>query len=349
MKRLTIRVLSMVAAVFSFAMAAPVVAPQPVKAEAVFFGSQQGSCPDPQASRTPSTHSLVLACTSDYSTSVFPLYMPNNHRFSSWHRVANAFPANHQPYWAIPAPIGRYWAPDLHWIDRNWVLYFAAQENRYGNFVIGIAWGRTLQTIWTHTKILHYRGQYNAFNPSYAREKYGAVIDPGEAQDPATGQRYLVWSEQHSSIWGAPLSRNGLAIEGTKVRMLMHSQSPTDCEGGSSCVDEGSALTFHNGLAYLFYSVRSTWDWSYAMRAAWSRRPLSFYHRFRGYILRAGHGWFGPGGGAAPVRVEKKKWVEFYHAMTGNDPAHTSAVRRLMMGSLTWRRVRPVINGGIAG
>lgn len=342
MRRLKLFVPVIFLITFAAGFAGSAVSPRQARAAVVFFGNHQGSCPDPQSD------SFVLACTSDFATDVFPLYRPSNSRLTSWHHVANAFPVNHQPYWAIPAPVGRFWAPDLHRVNGNWVLYFAAEQRSSGSFVIGVAWGRALKTIWTHTRVLHYVGQFNAFNPSYHREIYGGVIDPAEAKDPNTGQRYLVWSEQHSSIWAAPLTNDGLHIRGNKVSMIMHVQSPTDCEV-NSCVVEGSALTFHNGLAYLLYSVRSTWDWSYAMRAAWSHNPLSFYRSFPGYILRAGNGWSGPGGGAAPVRVGKNRWVEFYHAMRGPDQSHISSFRMLMMGSLVWHGLRPVINGGIAG
>lgn len=303
---------------------------------------RQFSCPDPSGvNQGPTT---VIACTTYADPGSFALWRSNNAQRHWWHRIGSIFPRGHKPNWVKAG--GWYWAPDLERFPDRWMVYFAADSKHHG-FAVGVAWSKNLSGPW-HSKLLHWRGQYN--RSSAQKETYGGVIDPGESQNPVTKQRYLVWSEQPASMWIAPLTRDGWWIEGGQVYMAGAIQKPTDCSA-KGCCTEGSALMFHQGKAYLLYSVRSTWDWSYAMRAAYApaTNPLRFFTRIPGYILRAGNGWFGPGGGQTPVQIGRNKWVEFYHAMTGPDPTHTSAVRMGMMSSFTWHGVRPVVGNGVAG
>src|SRR5262249_41520018 len=143
-----------------------------------------------------------VACTSDYDANSFPIRGSND--LVHWQKLGYVFPAKHQPWWAVKSPDGRYWAPALYRIQGRWVLYFAAQYDatastlKYStggrlpqsSFVIGVATARSLSGPW-HTKILHFRGQFNAV--AREKESYGGVIDPSMVRDGKTGQLYLFW------------------------------------------------------------------------------------------------------------------------------------------------------------
>src|ERR1700722_11008870 len=85
------------------------------------------SCPDPSVIREPHRqYAMYMVCTSDFEPDAFPIWGSNDG--IRWTKLGSVFPHGRGPSWAIPAGKrhGRYWAPDLHWFDGHWVLYFAA-------------------------------------------------------------------------------------------------------------------------------------------------------------------------------------------------------------------------------
>lgn len=322
------------------------------------------SCPDPSVvSAHVGRYRYYLACTSDYAPNAYPIRGSND--LIHWHLISYVFPAGRQPWWALHSPQGRYWAPAIYHIDGRWVVYFAAQTNpaaitlRYpsggvigSTFVIGVATARSLDGPW-QSKVLHYRGQFNAVDSE--REHYGGVIDPSQVQNPVTGQRYLFWAEQSTSIWASKLSANGLSLNPQAHQVLWGQGPGWECRTSSGrCVIEGPEETYRHGWFYLFYSGASTWKGTYAVGAAVSRDPLEgqFQSLSLNPILRSGYGWLGPGGCSAPVVGPNGKTYLLYHVETSPDVRHISADRYLFMSPLNWTGVggyQPLVNHGKAG
>lgn len=310
------------------------------------------SCPDPSVvDAHTGGYRYYLACTSDYEPNAFPIRGSNDLRH--WHPIAYAFPAGHQPWWALHSPQGRYWAPALYRIGNRWVLYFAAQVDLTrmplhtdhgeptgsGTFVVGVASAASLTGPW-QTRILHYRGQFNDV-AGVEQEHYGGVIDPSMVQDPVTGQRYLFWAEQHSSVWVAKLSSDGLHLD-RHIHLAMWTQSGSwECAGG--CTVEGPEEFYRDGWFYLFYSGASTWYGTYAVGVAASHDPLhgTFVRLSPQPILASGRHWAGPGGCSHPVAGPSGRTYLLYHATQGSDPGHVSEARYLQLSALTW--------GGVGG
>ncbi len=335
------------------------------------------SCPDPSIADVPqfarSGDRYTEACTTDYDANAYALYRSNDLR-TGWHLFADVFPTGHQPWWALPpggSAGGRYWAPEIHWLDHLWVVYFAALPRPTlrlpGGMVIGVAWARSLSGPW-RTKILHWRGQFNYLKGD--QETYGGVIDPTETENPQTKQRYLYWAEQHYSIWGARLSPDGLSIV-PGVHLVLWAKEPHDCDtpDPSSCTIEGPAAFYKKvgGVEwpYLLYSARSTWTGTYDMWASVSRRALGTFTRLgRAPILRSGNGWWGPGGGSHPVPAPDGRswWLPFHATPVRNNSGHLSWLRLGFIGRVRWLPGPkslaahnappppiPLVNGGVAG
>lgn len=319
------------------------------------------SCPDPSVTRADvGRYRYYLVCTSDYAANAYPIRASND--LLHWRQLGYVFPAGHQPWWALHSPVGRYWAPAIYRISGRWVVYFAAQYNasaltlrfpngspiQPGNFAIGVATATSITGPW-HSKLLHYRGQDNGVGPEH--ESYGGVIDPSEVQDPRTGQRYLFWAEQHTSIWVAKLSADGTRLS-PHIHQALWAQPGWECATPSGrCTIEGPEETYHNGWFYLFYSGASTWTGTYAVGAAISHDPLTGQFRRLGNrpILASGHGWHGPGGTSAPVLGPDGNEDILYHASPGNNPDHVSADRYLFEGQVNWHGLggyQPLINRG---
>jgi len=314
-------------------------------AQPILNGRSPLVCPDPSViAHRAGPYRYYLACTSDFSRSVFPIWGSKD--LLHWTPVADMWSHGAHPWWADPPGQGRYWAPDLTYIGHRWVVYFAATQK--GGMVIGVAWSRSLRGPW-RTKVLHWRGQFNALGG--AQESYGGVIDPGELRDPVTGERYLVWAEQHSSIWDGRLSRDGLTLEPHIHQILWVWWPGWDCEASAAdCTIEGPALDYHDGYYYLFFSAASTWDASYAVGAAISRNPFGVFKLLPRPILRSGHGWLGPGGSQLPVSGPNGRQYLFYHASRVINIHHENDLRYLLVGRFWWDGILPRVNGnGLAG
>jgi arabinan endo-1,5-alpha-L-arabinosidase len=317
-------------------------------------GGRLFSCPDPSVAAVHlGRYRYYLACTSDSAPNAFPTYGSND--LVHWRHIGYVFPKRHQPWWALHSPVGRYWAPAIYRIRGRWVLYFAAEYNRRvlhrrlpGRMVIGVATAASIHGPW-HSKLLHYRGQFNSRGGE--QETYGGVIDPSMVQDPATGQRYLFWAEQHSSIWDAELSADGRRIVSDPHQALWVDRgwacAPT-------CVAEGPEEFFRNGWLYLLYSGGSTWSGTYAVGAAVARDPVHSVFRPLGGepILRSGHGWLGPGGCSHPIVGPNGRTYLFYHAERSPNPDRISAKRYLLVSPVSFARLDgfgPLVNRGLAG
>jgi beta-xylosidase len=318
---------------------------QPIAAQAmvqVDGNGKQIAGPDPSIAAVPQFTSFgahyTEAVTTDFQQCSFDLYRSNDLRH--WKAVGCVFPAGHQPWWAVKYPGGRYWAPDIHYINDQWVVYYAtlADPTRirlwvdgapvtWPTMVVGVAWGKTLGTLWQHTRILEYRVTGNT---------YGGMIDPSEAQDPATGQRWLFFAEQATSLWNAKLSADGLSVV-SSPHMMIYAHSDLDCSWTQSCTVEGPSAFFYAGHCEVIYSVRSTWDWSYEERVIWADDPSGPFHRFPEPILKAGNGWYGPGGGSRPVLGPDGRWWAPFHAMrVASDPHHVSELRKTLVDPVNW-------------
>ncbi len=319
------------------------------------------SCPDPNVlDAKAGGYRYYMVCTSDYQPDAFPIRASNDLR--SWKLIGHIFPAHHQPWWALHSPVGHYWSPELYRIGGRWVVYFAATHNAArialklpgpatpAPWVIGVATASSLRGPWS-SRLLHYRGQFNALGAE--QENYGGDIDPSMVRDPRSGQMYLFWAQQHTSIWAARLSSDGLALE-SSVHQVLWAQSPWECGAlDHSCTVEGPAPLYRDGWFYLLYSGASTWDGSYAVGAAVQRDPLSPFQRLSDApILRSGYGWQAPGGASHPVTGPDGQQYLFYHATRGADESRVSEKRLLMVGHLRWTGPAgfyPIVNHGQAG
>jgi arabinan endo-1,5-alpha-L-arabinosidase len=327
-------------------------------------GTSAVSCPDPTVlDAHVGRYRYYVACTSDFDPDSFPIRGSND--LVHWRQVGYVFPDGHQPWWAVHSPHGRYWAPALYRIQGHWVLYFAAQYNAkaltlrdpkgvpvpQSEWVIGVATSRSLSGPW-QTKVLHFRGQFNGVVRE--QESYGGVIDPSVVQDRRTGQRYLFYAEQHSSIWVTKLSADGLRID-PNVHQVLWTQPGWECDTPNhKCVVEGPEEYYRNGWFYLFYSGGSTWSGSYAVGLAASADPMQaqFRRLSASPILQSGPQWVGPGGTSAPVVGPDGNTYLFYHAEAGPNLRHNSANRFLFSSPISWQGLGgylPLIGNGKAG
>jgi len=182
------------------------------------------------------------------------------------------------------------WAPELHYIDGKWYIYFAAGGARdiwaIRMYVLENESANPLEGTWTE------RGQIQTNWESFSLDATTFEHD---------GRRYLVWAKHDPKIGGntnlyiAPML-NPWTISGEQV-MLTRPEFAWEKIG--FLVNEGAAVIKHEGKIFISYSASAT-DANYAMGLltasqdsdlldanSWSKSPEP--------VFQSANGVYGPG------------------------------------------------------
>ena len=188
------------------------------------------------------------------------------------------------------------WAPEIHFIDGRWYIYFAADNKTE-----------------THNGVFDHR-MYVLENGS-ANPIAGTWTERGRLETPQTsfsldattfahrGSRYLLWAQRDHAIKGNSnlyLSRmkDPWTLDGETV---MISRPEFDWEGIGFWVNEGPAVIARHGRLFVTYSASAT-DANYCMGLLWADEQAnllspSSWHKSPQPILATSEaeGLFGPG------------------------------------------------------
>ncbi len=228
------------------------------------------------------------------------------------------------------------WAPELHWIDGRWYVYFAASE---------------VEAIWElRIYVLECQGTDPLRDPWVEK---GPVRTAWEtfALDATTfvhrGRRYLAWAQRDPAIFGntnlylAPLA-NPWTLAAEPVRL---SRPEYLWERQGFLVNEGPALLARHGRLFLTYSASAT-DHRYCMGLleAEEDAPLLDPRSWRKadrpiFASDPGAGQFGPGHNSFTSTPDGKTDLLVYHARNyrdlEGDPLHNPD-RHTRVQPLTW-------------
>ncbi|RZT11047.1 Beta-xylosidase, GH43 family [Duganella sp. CF402] len=230
------------------------------------------------------------------------------------------------------------WAPEMHFIDGKWYLYFTAGRADapfdIRLYVLENPSANPLEGQWTE------RGQINTGWESFALDATTFAIG---------AQRYLVWtqrpadSSQHlTAIYMArmdsPLSISGPAVQLSKPEYAW--------EKVGFNVNEAPAVLVKNGRVFLTYSASAT-DANYALGmltadaganlldpAAWKKSPQPVFRSSEQ------NGQYGPGHNSFTTTPDGKTDVLVYHARNyrdiKGDPLHDPN-RHTRAQAIQWR------------
>lgn len=207
------------------------------------------------------------------------------------------------------------WAPEIHFIDGKWYIYFAAARTSetvdglfdHRMFVIENESANPLEGQWTE------KGQIKANWESFALD---ATTFEHE------GVRYLVWAQKDPAIHGnsnlyiAPMS-NPWTISGEQV---MIATPEYDWEKIGFLVNEGPAVLKRNGKIFISYSASAT-DYNYCMGllsasdtsdlldpSSWSKSAEPVFQ------TNESTGQYGPGHNSFTVSPDGEQDIIVYHA-----------------------------------
>lgn len=209
------------------------------------------------------------------------------------------------------------WAPEIHFIDGKWYLYFTAGRADapfdIRLYVLENPSPNPLEGQWTE------RGQINTGWESFALDATTFAIG---------AQRYLVWTQRPASaskhmtaIYMARMD-SPLSISGPAVQL---SKPDYDWEKAGFDVNEAPAVLVKNGRVFLTYSASAT-DANYALGmlsadaganlldpAAWKKSPQPVFRS------SAANGQYGPGHNSFTTTPDGKTDVLVYHARNYRD------------------------------
>ncbi|MCZ8518584.1 MULTISPECIES: glycoside hydrolase family 43 protein [Paenibacillus] len=203
------------------------------------------------------------------------------------------------------------WAPEIHYIDGLWYIYFAAARTDapfdHRMYVLENEAANPLEGTWTE------KGQLKTDWESFS-------LDATTFEH--KGVRYLVWAQKDPAIRGnsnlyiAPM-QNPWTLAGKQVRL---SKPDYDWEKIGFWVNEGAALLKHGGRLFLTYSASATDD-NYAMGmltaadaadlldpASWTKSEQPVFG------TSEENGQYGPGHNSFTVSPDGKQDIMVYHA-----------------------------------
>jgi beta-xylosidase len=224
-----------------------------------YFESYSGDFADPEVVRVDSTYYA-------YATNAGPdnVQLLRSDDLHNWTHLGDALPA--LPSWARP---GNTWAPSV--LDRHgdgFVLYYTVSDGASGRQAISVATAAAPSGPFVDLSTRPLVFQYDE----------GGSIDPRVFVD-ADGRGYLFWKRddtalnRRSSLWGQPLSADGLSLLARPVQLLDLDRPWEDP------VVEGPAILLCDSTYYLFYSA-NWWESSdYAIGYAVSPHPLGPYQK----------------------------------------------------------------------
>jgi GH43 family beta-xylosidase len=190
-------------------------------------------------------------------------------------------------------PMGAHiWAPEIHFIDGKWFIYFAAGEaEQIWNirmYVLENASPSPLEGEWTE------RGQIKTKWESFSLDATTFAH---------RGTRYLVWAQRDPSVENntdlyIAKMKSPTEIEGEPVRI---SRPEFEWETQLFKVNEGPAVLVRNGRLFIAYSASGT-DWNYCMGLLTAREDADLldpksWHKSPAPVFKTSEraGIFGPG------------------------------------------------------
>ena len=202
------------------------------------------------------------------------------------------------------------WAPELHFLNGKWYIYFAADDGTNANHRMYVAESVSSDP----------QGAYTSKGKIYDTTTDRWAID-GTVLQKNDGSLYFIWSGWPGAVDGkqnlyiAPMS-NPWTISGPRVRIA----TPTYSWEG--WIEEGPEIIQRNGKIFIIYSANASWMDDYCLGrltntngdvlnpAAWVKTASPVFSRYTG----ADGSVYGPGHASFTKSVDQTEdWI-VYHA-----------------------------------
>lgn len=207
------------------------------------------------------------------------------------------------------------WAPEIHYIDGKWYVYFAAARTTETN-----------EGLFDHRMFVLENESENPLEGNWIEKGQIKTNWESFALDSTTfehnGVRYLVWAQKDPNIYGnsnlyIAKMKNPWTIEGEQV---MIAEPEYDWEKIGFLVNEGPAVLNRNGKIFISYSASAT-DYNYCMGVLIADENSDLLNKDSWYksekpVLKTDEEKeiYGPGHSCFTVSEDGKKDILVYHA-----------------------------------
>jgi GH43 family beta-xylosidase len=237
--------------------------------------------------------------------------------------------------WRAPrrGPTSReIWAPELHFLDGRWYIYFAASDGRNENHLAYVLESKTDDPL----------GQYELRGPFATGEGENGVSPNIWAIDMTVleheGKRYAIWSgwDQPGSdqqyLYIAPMA-SPTELSGPRVRLcdnddyLWERVEPNETQRG---LNEGPQVFQVNGQTAIVYSCGASWLPTYKLgllelTGAEPLLPSSWKKRAKP-VFQGTEATYGVGHSCFVKSLDDRQWWHVFHAKRDRDPGWRRAV-----------------------
>ena len=224
------------------------------------------------------------------------------------------------------------WAPELHYIDGKWIIYFAASHTPevfdHRIYVLECSDKNPLKGEWIE------KGKIDTVRDSFALDATSFIYE---------GTQYMVWAQMDPAIKGnsnlyIAKMKNPWTLDGEAI-MLSYPEYDWECR--KFLVNEGPAVVIRNGKIFITYSASAT-DKNYCMGLLWAEQgenllDASVWHKSEQPVFATSqkNGQYGPGHNSFSIAEDCETDLLIYHArnydaITGdelNDPNRHTRVQ----------------------
>jgi len=279
------------------------------------------------------------------------LPMSRSRDLVNWQYMGDAFTAATLPSWADRANDASLWAPEIHYANGQWRLYYVVTRTtvtpELDDSAIGVATAPSPLGPWTDSgaPVVGPRrgGEGNNFLWTF---------DPDVVTAP-DGSQHLYYGSYYGGIWHADLNAAGTKTVGDDVRVAVDNKF------------EGAYVTRKNGYWYLFASTANCCagpTTGYSVHVGRSKSLTGPFLDKEGVSLNAsgytggtpvlyqnGNRWIGAGHNTLATDDVGQDWI-IYHALDRNVPYldGTDGINRrpMLIDRLDWRKGWPVVRFG---
>lgn len=273
---------------------------------------QREDLPDPNV--LPVAGGYYIYSTNHGAVNVPVVFSRDLEHFES---IGDAMPV--LPRWARR---GLTWAPDVTAARGEYRLYFTARLRRTQYQVIGVATSRHPQGPFVATR-----------RPLVRMLELGGAIDPA-VYTSACGTSYLYWKNdgnatgQHTQLWGAELTEDGLGLASAPVALLSASESwERNLVEAPQVIEEG-------GTYHLLYSCADFGDETYAVGHARGEHPLGPFIKTCGAPILSSYGEVAGPGHSHAFRTPTGEWRLAYHGWEAGRCGYPHGRRSLHLAPL---------------
>jgi GH43 family beta-xylosidase len=228
------------------------------------------------------------------------------------------------------------WAPEIHYLDGKWVIYFSASHTHrvfdHRIYILECDDKNPFEGKWEE------KGKVDTGWDSFALDATSFIYD---------GRQYLVWAQRDPAIEG----NSNLYIAKMKDPYTLDSEAVMltypeyEWERRKYLVNEGPAAIIRNGKVFITYSASAT-DKNYCMGLLWAEEgadllDASNWHKSEQPVFATNekNGQYGPGHNSFTIAEDGVTDLLVYHArnydaITGDELADPN--RHTRVQAFTW-------------